>query len=58
METHSSILDCRNPWIGEPGGLQFIRSQRSGHNSSNLAHTQKSMHMVPSLKFNFKCIVS
>ena len=29
METHSSILPWRIPWIEEPGGLQFLRA---GHN--------------------------
>ena len=28
MATHSSILACRIPWTEEPGGLQFIGSQR------------------------------
>ena len=28
MATHSSILACRIPWTGEPGGLQSMRSQR------------------------------
>ena len=28
METHSSILAWRIPWTEEPGGLQFMRSQR------------------------------
>ena len=28
MATHSSILTWRNPWTEEPGGLQFIASQR------------------------------
>ena len=28
--THSSILAC-TPWTEEPGGLQFIGSQRAGH---------------------------
>ena len=27
---HSSILTWRIPWIGEPGGLQSIESQRDG----------------------------
>ena len=27
-----SILAWRSPWIEEPGGLQFILSQRVGHN--------------------------
>ena len=29
MATHSSILPWRIPWTEEPGGLQFIGSQRS-----------------------------
>ena len=28
MATHSSILAWRIPWIGEPGRLQFVGSQR------------------------------
>ena len=31
MATHSSILAWRIPWTKEPGGLQFIGSQRVGH---------------------------
>ena len=31
MATHSSILAWRIPWIGKPGGLQSMRSQRVGH---------------------------
>ena len=31
MATHSSILAWRIPWIEEPGGLQFMRLQRGGH---------------------------
>ena len=31
MATHSSILAWRIPWTEEPGGLQFICSQRVGH---------------------------
>ena len=30
--THSSILAWRIPWKEEPGRLQFMRSQRVGHN--------------------------
>ena len=37
MATHSSILAWRVPWTEEPGGLQFIGSQRVGHNRSDLA---------------------
>ena len=29
MATHFSILAWRNPWAEEPGGLQFIGSQKS-----------------------------
>ena len=32
MATHSSILAWRIPWTEEPGGLQFIGSQRVVHN--------------------------
>ena len=29
---HASILTCRIPWTGKPGGLQSMGSQRVGHN--------------------------
>ena len=32
METHSSILAGKIPWTEEPGGLQFMGSQRIRHN--------------------------
>ena len=38
MATHSSILAWRILWTEEPGGLQFMGSQRVGCNSSDL-HT-------------------
>ena len=31
MATHSSILAWKIPWTEEPGGLQFLGSQRVGH---------------------------
>ena len=31
MATHSSILAWRIPWMGEPGRLQSMGSQRVGH---------------------------
>ena len=31
MATHSSILAWKNPWTEESGRLQFMRSQRVGH---------------------------
>ena len=39
MSTHSNILAWRIPRTEEPGGLQFIGSQRVGHYGSNLAPT-------------------
>ena len=32
MATHSNILAWEIPWTEEPGGLQFIGSQRIRHN--------------------------
>ena len=32
MATYFSILIWRIPWTEEPGGLQFMGSQRVGHN--------------------------
>ena len=31
MATHSNILAWGNSWTEEPGGLQFVGSQRVGH---------------------------
>ena len=31
MATHSSMLALKIPWTAEPGRLQFIGSQRVGH---------------------------
>ena len=39
MVTHSCITAWRIPWTKEPGGLQFISSQRIGHDWGDLAHT-------------------
>ena len=35
---HSSILAWRIPWIGKPGGLQSMGSQRVGHDSATEQH--------------------
>ena len=32
MATHSGMLAWRIPWTEEPSGLQYIGSQRVGHN--------------------------
>ena len=31
MATHSSVLACRIPWTEEPGKLQPMGLQRTGH---------------------------
>ena len=38
METHSSILAWRIPWMEEPGRLQSTGSQRVGHNWATSPH--------------------
>ena len=38
MATHSSMLAWRISWTEEPGGLQSMRTQRVGHDWSNLVH--------------------
>ena len=40
METPSSVLAWRIPWMEEPEGLQSVGSQRVGHNWSNWAQHQ------------------
>ena len=45
MATHSTILAWRNPWMGEPGRLQSLGSQRVGHDLATThthTHTQRS----------------
>ena len=37
MATHSSVLAWRIPWTEGPGGLQFMRSQRVGHDWNDLS---------------------
>ena len=31
MATHASVLAWEIPWTEEPGGMQFMASQRFGH---------------------------
>ena len=54
MVTHSSILAWEIPWMEEPGGLQFMGSQRVGHDwATSLTHslthslTQSSLTILP-----------
>ena len=42
MTAHSSILPWRFPWTEEPGRLQFVASQRVGHDWATLSFFQKS----------------
>ena len=43
MATHSSILAWRILWMGEPGRLQSLVSQRVGHNlATTHTHTHRS----------------
>ena len=44
MAAHSSAPAWRNPWTEEPGGLQFMGSQRIGHDWSHLAHMHANNH--------------
>ena len=58
--THSSILAWKIPWTEEPGRLQFMGSQRIGHNwvtnifffkvtSSEISQTEKEKYFMLSL---------
>ena len=45
MATHSNILAWRTPWTEAPGGLQPMRSQRVGHDSTHArTHARTDMH--------------
>ena len=44
METHSSVLACRIPGTGEPGGLPSMGSHRVGHDWSDLAAAAAARH--------------
>ena len=39
MAIHSSILAWTIPWTEEPGGLQFLGSQRVGHDEASNTFT-------------------
>ena len=49
--THSSVLAWKSPWTEEPGGLQFVGSQRVEHDWSDLACTQAHLYSG-----DFSCI--
>ena len=44
MAIHSSILAWRIPWTEEPGRLQFMESQRVGHDWATYTHTHTHTH--------------
>ena len=52
MATHSSILAWRIPRTEEPGRLQFMGSQRVGHDLSDLAHTHIEIKYPGSVQFS------
>ena len=45
MATHSSILAWRIPWTKEPGGLQYIGSQRVRHDWATNTFTNIHIYM-------------
>ena len=50
---HNNLLHSRRiPRTEEPGGLQSIRSQRVGHDRSNLAHTHAHLPQLMSVGEN------
>ena len=65
MATHSSILDWKIPWAGEPGRLQTMWSQRLGHTSvhtwliytavlaSGILHSEPIIHDIYSFLDSF-----
>ena len=46
MATHSSILAWKAPQTEEPGGLQSLKSQRVGHDWSDLAQHSGLAHRL------------
>ena len=46
MASHSSILAWRIPWTEEPGRLQSMESQRVGHTTEQLKHTQDPLRQM------------
>ena len=52
--THSSILAWEILWTEDPGGLQSMRSQRAGHDWSNLAcDCIRVSTLVPMFNYSF-----
>ena len=53
MATHSSILVWNIPWTEKPGRLQFMGSQRVGHNWATSLHIENYFY---NQKFHFRTI--
>ena len=51
ISSHCSILAWRIPWIEEPGGLQFMGSQRIGHNWVTNTRTHTHTHISWNMLF-------
>ena len=45
MATHSSILAWRISWTEEPGGLQFMGSQKVGHDLMTKNNNKTGMNL-------------
>ena len=61
MATHSSILAWKIPWTEEPGGLQFMQSQKVGHDWRTNKHTKiysqrpRPVHLLQRPERQIKC---
>ena len=56
MATHSSILAWRIPWREESGRLQYIGSQKVGHEWSDLALTPRSFQSEKGIQFSHSVV--
>ena len=54
MAIHSSILAWGIPWTEEPGGLQYMGSQRIGHDLVTNQQQRILRNIVAILKFPFQ----
>ena len=50
MAIHSSVLAWRIPWTEKPGGLQFMGSQRIGHDCVTNTHREKPTQVLRASK--------
>ena len=51
MATHSSIHAWKIPWTEEPGGLQFMGSQKVGHDFTSLTAVDQMCMCVKLFQF-------